>query len=325
MSLFRRVSAVLASAVLLASCTPGDGGDVVVTEVVTVTGEAPDPTLPATPAETAPAADPATGAAQVSIPAQLYREVSADPFLNGNGHSLASSDGVTECDVWPAPGMGNGVLDPRMGECYSWSPGRDYESLIVFRQHGDGEFSHDTSPSLPRRWGNDHHRLEPGELVRFGPLTCVSPRHNSLACFDVYGDEGFELADEAYRKLHWDRPVDILTHRDGTREIIGELMRLDFDNGGHIFCDRNGDYINCGGARGLNFPPGSNSVTFVPGQERSHGTGDMGEFQSQAQGAGAGRFLFKGLRVDNDGTRAVFTTAEGKNVWVGVDGFGDGR
>ncbi|NLP39296.1 MAG: hypothetical protein GX356_06205, partial [Corynebacterium pollutisoli] len=62
--------------------------------------------------------------------------------------------------------------------------------------------------------------------------------------------EGFELADEAYREFHWDDAVDILEHPDGTREIIGELVRLDFDNGGHIFCDRNDDYFNCGGATG---------------------------------------------------------------------------
>lgn len=310
MRLFRRVSAVLAAAVPLASCTPGDGGDVVVTEVVT---------------ETLTEADPTPGETRASVPEPLYREVSAEPFLRDRGHSLSSSDGVTECDVWPAPRGRDGSLDPRSGECYSWSLGRDYESLIVFSQSGDGQFSHDTSPSKPQRWGNSYHRLEPGELVRFGPLTCVSPRHNSLACFDAYGSEGFELADENYRRFDWDLPVDILTHRDGTREIIGELMRLDFDNGGHVFCDHNGDYVNCGGARGLDFPPRSNSVTFLRGREESHGAGDMGELQSQAQGAGKGQFLFEGLRVENTGTRAIFTTPEGRNFWVGIDGFGDGR
>ena len=320
MSLFRRVLAVPAVAVLLVSCTPGDGGEVVVTEVVTVTDRGPAPTTGADPTP-----DPATGEALASVPGALYREVSAEPFLRDRGHSLSSSDGVTECDVWPAPGGRNGSLDPRSGECYSWSLGRDYESLIVFSQSGDGQFSHDTSPSRPQRWGNSYHRLEPGELVRFGPLTCVSPRHNSLACFDAYGSEGFELADENYRRFDWDLPVDILTHRDGTREIIGELMRLDFDNGGHVFCDHNGNYGNSGGARGRDFPPRSNSVTFLRGQVDSDGPGDMGEFQSQAQGAGKGQFLFEGLWVENTGTRAIFTTPEGRNFWVGIDGFGDGR
>lgn len=240
---------------------------VVVTEVVTVTEAA-------TPAE------------------PLYREVPAEPFAGGRGHTFASSDGVTECEVFPALAGMDTVLDPRAGECVSWRPGREDESLIIFSQHGDDSFSSDASPSLPRRWGNDHHTLHSGELVRFGPLTCFSARPGALACVDVYGGEGFELADEAYREFHWDDAVDILEHPDGTREIIGELVRLDFDNGGHIFCDRNDDYFNCGGATGLDFPPGSNAVSFYRGAEDGHGTGDMGEFQAQAQAQGAGRGVF---------------------------------
>lgn len=292
MGLLHRVLAALA-VLPLAACAPG----VVVTEVVTVTEVAP-------PAEA------------------LYREVPAEPFIGRRGHTFASSDGVTECEVFPARAGMDTVLDPRAGECVSWSPGSENESLIIFSQHGDDSFSSDASPSLPRRRGHDHHTLHPGELVRFGPLTCFSARPDALACVDVYRGEGFELADEAYREFHWDDAVDLLEHPDGTREIIGELVRLDFDNGGHIFCDRNGDYFNCGGATGLNFPPGSNSVSFYRGAEDGHGTGDMGEFQSQAQGAGRGVFFFAGLTFENTGTRATFTTPQGGTFWVGVDGFG---
>ena len=66
----------------------------------------------------------------------------------------------------------------------------------------------------------------------------------------------------------------------------------DVTNGGHIFCDRNDDFFNCGGATGLDFPPGSNAVSFYRGAEDGHGTGDMGEFQAQAQAQGAGRGVF---------------------------------
>jgi len=110
MSLLRRVLAALA-VLPLAACGPGE--DVVVTEVVTVTETAPPPVSEA-----------------------LYREVPAESFVGGRGHTFASSDGVTECEVFPAIERMDTVLDPRAGECVSWSPGREDESLIIFSQHG---------------------------------------------------------------------------------------------------------------------------------------------------------------------------------------------
>ena len=104
----RRVLAALA-VLPLGACASEEV--VVVTEVVTVTEAA-------TPAE------------------PLYREVPAEPFAGGRGHTFASSDGVTECEVFPALAGMDTVLDPRAGECVSWSPGREDESLIIFSQHG---------------------------------------------------------------------------------------------------------------------------------------------------------------------------------------------
>ena len=71
---------------------------VVVTEVVTVTEAA-------TPAE------------------PLYREVPAELFVGGRGHTFASSEGVTECEVFPALAGMDTVLDPRAGGVRLLAPG----------------------------------------------------------------------------------------------------------------------------------------------------------------------------------------------------------
>lgn len=133
-----------------------------------------------------------------ALPEPEYSDVPAEGFRDpaGSGYVFASADGVAECRVRVAEAGAD-------GECVSWSPGRQWESLIVFGEPGDSaEFSSDVSPALPERWGNSFPRLGVGEMIRLETVTCLSPAEGSIACFSALTGDGFRLTDDRYDTFH---------------------------------------------------------------------------------------------------------------------------
>ncbi|MCS5479412.1 hypothetical protein NYP18_07050 [Corynebacterium sp. YIM 101645] len=129
-----------------------------------------------------------------------YTEVPAGRFrLPGqDGHAFASSDGVTECRIRVT---GSGTS----GECVSAATSQEESALIVFdeQQHHNGEFSADIGAAAPGQTaGVPAQRLAPGEMIRLGTVTCLSPAEGSLACLSEETGDGFRLTGHRYDTFH---------------------------------------------------------------------------------------------------------------------------
>lgn len=272
-----------------------------------------------------------------SVPA--FHSVDAQQYRQGASYYFASENGQVECQMNmsdqsdPFGDFAGGCVsgDPTTSEdgpnvVWGLNPSRENGSPVHMEE----------SPAAPGFFAEGNPPVEAGGVIDLYGMTCFSPAENGLGCMDYRSGEGFQIIGDEVEYFERSDHPEIFADGQGHTQVIGNSLRLSFDNGGVVTCKAQAESgpvseLTCGDATPeLNFPDMEGStiqsnavfVDFSGGAPviTGHNSSNMG--RGIPQTVDQGSYRFRDLTLVHDGERATFTTSDGDSFWVGVDGFG---
>lgn len=326
--------AAILSVGLLVGCGTGPStGDLAATgpegspSPVTTGGASPVPTSSSLSTATD---DQGPVAGSPTLPGALV-ETAASRFVvdaEGGTYAFTSADRKLEC-MFSAVDRPDASVNGFPGGCSHHHP-EEGDGPTVFMVTGPGRpgtFAQ-LREEYPGQWHSGHAALEPGQFIDLGgQVACFSSAANQIGCLEYDTGQGYQLIGRQFHPFGPEWVGEVFDVGNGTMQLLSRRVAFILANGEELPCRIRAGILACKGGRWESVTPQDRGTDILWFDAIGDAHAPTGAFPSspqdespiRAQRVGPGRYLMGGIRVENTGTRLVFTRQDGSTFWVSPD------
>lgn len=246
----------------------------------------------------------------------------------GGTYAFTSADGELEC-MFSAVDRPDAAVNGFPGGCSQHHP-EEGDGPTVFMVTGPGRpgtFAQ-LGTRYPGHWYTGWSALEPGQFIDVGgQVACFSSTADRIGCLEYDTGQGYQLIGGQFHPFGPERIGEVFDVGDGTVQLLSRRVIFGLADGQELTCGIRAGVLACEGGTWEHAAAGGGASDILWFDAIGGASAPVGatpvpaadEAVTRAQRVGQGHYVMSGIRVENTGTRLIFTPADGSSFWLSAD------